>query len=109
MRSPSAGPSAQTPEFDEYTVTLRGALAVEVGGEALVDRTGEGIHLDDRAKVCVTRADRGDRYARGMPAFSPDLVHRDEWSCNDRTARRTLGRRRAISARAASANDPWSR
>ena len=51
MRSPAGwGESGQTPEFDEYTVVLRGTLRVE--------------HAEYVA-VCI-------------PAFSPDSVHRDE-------------------------------
>lgn len=69
----------QTPEFDEYTVVLSGTLVaesrggtLEVGaGQALLVRAGEWVRYS-------TPAPEGAEYISVcMPAFSPDLVHRD--------------------------------
>jgi mannose-6-phosphate isomerase-like protein (cupin superfamily) len=69
----------QRPEFDEYTVVLRGSLRVEsesgvvdVGaGQAVVTRRGEWVRYS-------TPARGGAEYiAVCTPAFAPDLVHRD--------------------------------
>lgn len=69
----------QRPEFDEYTVVLRGSLRVEsdagvvdVGaGQAIVTRRGEWVRYS-------TPAEGGAEYiAVCTPAFAPDLVHRD--------------------------------
>ncbi len=69
----------QTPEFDEYTVVLRGSLrvesrsgAVDVGaGQAVLARRGEWVRYS-------TPGPGGAEYvAVCTPAFSPDLVHRD--------------------------------
>jgi mannose-6-phosphate isomerase-like protein (cupin superfamily) len=69
----------QRPEFDEYTIVLRGCLrvesdsgVVEVGpGQAVVTLRGEWIRYS-------TPAPGGAEYvAVCTPAFAPDLVHRD--------------------------------
>lgn len=70
----------QTPQFDEYTIVLRGRVLVEhddgileVGaGQAVVTRSGERIRY-------ATPADSGAEYvAVCLPAFGPDLAHRDD-------------------------------
>ena len=80
MRSPVGWTEpAQTPEFDEYTVVFRGALNVEVGSEQLVVRAGESIHLAPGESVRYSTPTEATEYVSVcMPAFSPDLVHRDE-------------------------------
>ena len=70
----------QTPEFDEYTVVLDGALVVESAdtdpltvsaGQAVIASAGEWVRYS-------TPGPDGGRYvAVCVPAFSPDLVHRD--------------------------------
>lgn len=71
----------QTPEFEEYTVVLDGELQVEsadaapitvAAGQAVVAPAGEWVRYS-------TPGPDGARYvAICMPAFSPDLVHRDD-------------------------------
>lgn len=67
----------QTPEFDEYTLVLEGALrvesrdgTVEVGkGQSVAVRAGEWVRYS---------TPRGAEYvAVCLPAFSPSTVHRD--------------------------------
>ncbi len=69
----------QTPEFDEYTVVLRGSLRVEsragvldvAAGQAVLAPRGEWVRYG-------TPAPGGAEYvAVCAPAFAPDLVHRD--------------------------------
>jgi mannose-6-phosphate isomerase-like protein (cupin superfamily) len=69
----------QTPEFDEYTVVLRGCLMVDYSdgvievraGQALVTRAGEWVRYS-------TPEEGGAEYiAVCLPAFSPGNVHRD--------------------------------
>jgi len=78
MRSPAGWlEPGQTPEFDEYTLVLKGVLRVthkngtlDVGaGQAVVTHRGEWVQYStpegaDYISVC-------------LPAFSPDTVHRD--------------------------------
>jgi mannose-6-phosphate isomerase-like protein (cupin superfamily) len=70
----------QTPEFDEYTVVLRGMLRVTThdgvtdvrAGQAIVTPRGEWVQYS-------TPEDEGAEYlAVCSPAFSPGTVHRDE-------------------------------
>jgi len=68
----------QTPEFDEFTVVFEGELEVETkegkivvaAGEAIITHAGEWVRFG---------TPKGARYiAVCVPAFSMDLVHRDE-------------------------------
>jgi len=80
MRSPSGWEEpGQTPEFDEYTVVLRGMLRVRhaagsldvTAGQAVVARRGEWVQYS-------TPWPEGAEYiAICLPAFSPETVHRD--------------------------------
>ena len=81
MRSPSGWVEpGQTPEFDEYTVVLRGKLrvahkggAVEVSaGQAVIAPAGEWVQYS------TPGAEGAEYIAVCLPAFSPQTVHRDE-------------------------------
>ena len=81
MRSPGGWVEpGQTPEFDEFTVVLAGRLRVTgaagdldvAAGEAVVVPAGEWVRYS-------TPDPEGAEYvAVCLPAFSPDMVHRDE-------------------------------
>lgn len=80
MRSPEGwSEPGQRPEFDEYTVVLRGAVRVEheggtldvAAGQAVLCSAGEWIRYS-------TPGSGGAEYvAICLPAFSPKIVHRD--------------------------------
>ena len=80
MKSPSGWVEpGQTPQFDEYTIVLRGMLRVE-SRDGTID-----VHAD-QAVVCnagewirySSPGPEGAEYvAVCLPAFSPDTVHRD--------------------------------
>ena len=81
MTSPSGWVEpGQTPEFDEYTVVLRGALrvttregSIDVGaGQAVIAHAGEWVQYS------TPGADGAEYVAICLPAFSMDTVHRDE-------------------------------
>ena len=81
MRSPSGWVEpGQTPEFDEYTVVLRGSLrvttrdgAIDVGaGEAVITHKGEWVQYS------TPGAEGAEYIAVCLPAFAMDTVHRDE-------------------------------
>jgi len=69
----------QTPDFDEYTVVLRGMLRVETldgalevdAGQAVIARRGEWVQYSSPG------ADGAEYVAVCLPAFSPETVHRD--------------------------------
>ena len=70
----------QTPEFDEYTVVLRGTLRVETAEGALDVGEGQGVVAPAGAWVRYSSPHPGgaEYVAVCVPAFSPDTVHRDE-------------------------------
>lgn len=67
----------QTPEFDEYTVVLEGALRVETREGVLEVGAGQAVHAP-RGEWVRYSTPGGARYlAVCIPAFSLDTVHRD--------------------------------
>ena len=81
MRSPSGwSEPGQRPEFDEFTVVLRGALHVEHEGGVLDVRAGQAVIVRKGEWIRYSTPDpEGAEYvAVCLPAFSPDTVHRDE-------------------------------
>ena len=80
MKSPSEWiEPGQRPEFDEYTLVLKGMLRVETesgtidvkAGEAIIAHAGEWVRYS-------TPGDGAEYIAVCLPAFSPQIVHRDE-------------------------------
>ena len=80
MISPSGWKEpGQKPEFDEFTVVLRGELQVETAdgthrikaGEALIVNKGEWVRYSSAGP------EGAEYFAVCLPAFSPDTVHRD--------------------------------
>lgn len=81
MRSPQGWlEPGQTPEFDEFTIVLKGMLRVEHkngsmdvnAGQAVVAHAGEWVRYS-------TPQDGGAEYiAVCLPAFAMETVHRDE-------------------------------
>jgi ethanolamine utilization protein EutQ (cupin superfamily) len=69
----------QTPEFDEYTLVLRGALHVAAKSGTLVVHAGQAVIAPRGEWVQYsTPGEGGAEYvAVCLPAFSPDTVHRD--------------------------------
>lgn len=82
MQSPQGWEEpGQRPEFDEYTVVLSGALHVETeGGDSIVVSAGQAITVTKGEWIRYsTPGEEGAEYiAVCLPAFSPDIVHRDE-------------------------------
>ncbi|WTW96369.1 cupin [Streptomycetaceae bacterium NBC_01309] len=69
----------QTPEFDEYTVVLRGVLTVEYQGGSQEVAAGQGIHTKagEWVRYSTRGADGADYVAVCLPGFAPETVHRD--------------------------------
>jgi ethanolamine utilization protein EutQ (cupin superfamily) len=68
---------AQTPEFDEVTVVLEGAVLVEHDGGELTVRAGEAVLARAGERVRYSTPEGADYVAICVPAFSPESVHRD--------------------------------
>ncbi|MDF1592208.1 MAG: hypothetical protein P1P89_11880 [Desulfobacterales bacterium] len=70
----------QKPEFDEYTVVLKGMLRVKTKIQALDLHAGEAaiVEANEWVQYSTPDADGAEYIAVCLPAFSPDSVHRDE-------------------------------
>ncbi len=70
----------QSPEFTEYTLVLRGMLRVEGRQEVHELRAGEAMVVESGEWVRYSSPEpEGAEYvAICTPAFSPEIVHRDE-------------------------------
>jgi quercetin dioxygenase-like cupin family protein len=80
MRSPSGWVEpGQTPEFDEYTYVLKGALRVKHKGGEIEVRAGQAVitHRGEWVQYSTPSPDGAEYIAVCLPAFSPDAVHRD--------------------------------
>ena len=69
----------QNPEFDEYTVVLRGLLRVETKETVLEVKAGQGVFTSrgEWVRYSTPMPDGAEYIAVCLPAFSPDTVHRD--------------------------------
>jgi mannose-6-phosphate isomerase-like protein (cupin superfamily) len=81
MKSPAGWiEPGQTPEFDEFTIVLKGTLRVTskdsvidiTEGQAVITKKGEWI------QYCTPNENGAEYIAVCLPAFSPETVHRDE-------------------------------
>lgn len=80
MRSPGGWVEpGQRPEFDEYTLVLRGVLRVDHEGGSVEVREGQAVvaHKGEWVRYSTPHPDGAEYVAICLPAFSPDLVHRD--------------------------------
>lgn len=80
MKSPSGWiEPGQTPEFDEYTIVLRGMLRVNFRDGSMDVSAGEAIiaHRGEWIQYSTPGPDGAEYVAVCLPAFSVDTVHRD--------------------------------
>ena len=81
MRSPQGWEEpGQRPEFDEFTVVLRGLLRVEHEGGALEVKAGQAVIASrgEWVRYSTPGAEGAEYVAVCLPAFSPATVHRDD-------------------------------
>jgi ethanolamine utilization protein EutQ len=80
MRSPAGWQEpGQTPEFEEYTIVLRGKLQVRHKNGVVDVSAGQAVIAHPGEWVQYASPDEAAEYiAICMPAFSPSTVHRDE-------------------------------
>ncbi len=81
MRSPGGWQEpGQTPEFDEFTVVLRGTLRVEHRGGWMDVHAGQAViaHRGEWVRYSTPEAEGSEYIAVCLPAFAMDTVHRDE-------------------------------
>jgi ethanolamine utilization protein EutQ (cupin superfamily) len=78
MRSPEGwSEPGQTPEFDEYTVVLKGMLRVAHKGGHLDVRAGQAVIAHRGEWVQYSTPEGAEYIAICLPAFSPKTVHRE--------------------------------
>jgi mannose-6-phosphate isomerase-like protein (cupin superfamily) len=80
MRSPSGwAEPGQRPEFDEFTVVLRGAVVVEFEGGRMTVEAGQAVHArpGEWVRYSTPGQDGAEYVAVCLPAFAPGIVHRD--------------------------------
>lgn len=80
MKSPEGWEEpGQCPEFNEYTVVLKGILSVKTKENVFEVKEGQGILIQKNEWVQYSSPYKGgaEYVAVCLPAFSPDTVHRD--------------------------------
>ena len=80
MRSPGGWlETGQTPEFDEFTIVLKGMLRVEHKGGALDVHAGQAVvaHAGEWVRYSTPQEGGAEYIAVCLPAFSMETVHRD--------------------------------
>jgi mannose-6-phosphate isomerase-like protein (cupin superfamily) len=80
MRSPGGWiEPGQTPEFDEYTVVLRGMLRATTKNETLDVRAGQAVvtQRGEWVQYSTPEPEGAEYFAVCVPAFSLETVHRD--------------------------------
>jgi mannose-6-phosphate isomerase-like protein (cupin superfamily) len=80
MRSPAGWQEpGQTPEFEEYTIVIRGKLHVQHKGGSFDVAAGQAVVAHPGEWIQYSTPDEATEYiAICTPAFSPQTVHRDD-------------------------------
>jgi mannose-6-phosphate isomerase-like protein (cupin superfamily) len=81
MQSPQGWEEpAQKPEFDEYTIVLRGTVRIECPDGVFDVSAGETFIAERHAVVRYSTPHEGgaEYIAVCVPAFHPDTVHRED-------------------------------
>jgi len=81
MKSPAGWiEPGQTPEFDEYTIVLKGTLQVVSKGKTIDVKQGEAIiaHKGEWVRYSSPLPEGAEYIAVCLPSFSPEIVHRDK-------------------------------
>jgi mannose-6-phosphate isomerase-like protein (cupin superfamily) len=89
MRSPGGWQEpGQKPDFDEYTIVLRGMLRVEHANGLVDVRAGQAViaHRGEWVRYSTPEPEGAEYFAVCLPAFTMATVHRDA----DKTSGPTL-------------------
>ena len=80
MRSPAGWVEpGQTPQFEEFTLVLRGMVRVTSRTEVLDVTAGQAavVHAGEWVQYSTPGPEGAEYIAVCLPAFSPETVHRD--------------------------------
>ncbi len=81
MRSPVGWlEPGQTPDFDEFTIVLKGTLHVEHENGSVDDTAGQAViaYAGEWIRYSTPQEGGAEYIAVCLPAFSMDTVHRDQ-------------------------------
>ncbi len=81
MKSPGGWiEPGQTPEFDEYTIVLKGELHIKTKSEKIILTEGEAVitKKGEWIQYSTPKPEGAEYIAVCLPAFSPEAVNRDE-------------------------------
>ncbi len=69
----------QTPDFDEYTIVLSGTLSIKTEDREFTVKAGQAFVASKGEWVQYSSPEEGgaEYIAVCLPAFSPEIVHRD--------------------------------
>jgi len=69
----------QSPEYDEFTVVLRGTLRVEYRAGSMKVHAGQGViaHCGEWVRYSTPEPEVAEYVAACLPAFARETVHRD--------------------------------
>jgi len=70
----------QSPEFDEYTLVVRGRKQIELVDQTIILEAGQSIKISKGSRVRYSNPfeEETEYVSLCLPAFSPDLVHRQD-------------------------------
>ncbi|MCC5814864.1 MAG: cupin domain-containing protein [Leptospira sp.] len=70
----------QTPEFDEYTLMVKGKKIVEIDGKEITIQAGESLKINAGTRVRYSNPfkEEAEYWAICLPAFDFHKVHREE-------------------------------
>jgi mannose-6-phosphate isomerase-like protein (cupin superfamily) len=78
---PRWGEPAQTPEFGELTIMVRGRMQIEVGeGPEIIELlAGQSFWVEPGVRVRYANVwdEEAEYFALCLPAFAPELAHRE--------------------------------
>lgn len=78
MRSPAGwSEPGQRPDFDEFTLVLRGAVEIEHEGGIMEVRAGQAVIAKKGEWVRYSTPHGAEYVAICLPAFTPEGAHRD--------------------------------
>ena len=81
MKSPSGwSEPGQKPEFDEFTVVLQGVLHIRLKDREFDVAAGQAVSISagEWVQYSSPHPEGSEYLAVCLPAFSPELVHRDQ-------------------------------
>jgi mannose-6-phosphate isomerase-like protein (cupin superfamily) len=81
MKSPSGwSEPGQKPEFDEFTVVLHGVLHIRLKDREFDVAAGQAVSISagEWVQYSSPHPEGAEYLAVCLPAFSPELVHRDQ-------------------------------